>query len=54
MKEISASIVVLAAAVIIVGGFSSQDHDLRTFALLVGSIVGITGLCVWIGSLSSK
>lgn len=50
MKEISASIIFLASAVLVIGGMSDTYHDLRDIILVVGCITGITGFFLWITS----
>jgi hypothetical protein len=53
MKTISASIIVLAAAVIMVGG-SHFTGDTQTFVLAIGSGVCAVGLLGWFVSLKEK
>jgi hypothetical protein len=53
MKQISASIIVLAAAVIMVGG-SHFTGDTQTFILAVGCVVCAVGLWGWFVSLKEK
>jgi hypothetical protein len=53
MKHISASIIVLAAAVIMVAG-SHCDGDTQTFFLAVGCGVCAFGLWRWFVSLKEK
>ena len=54
MKAISASIVVLAAAILIVGGSHIQHSDTKLFVQIVGCVVGLIGLGVWFFSLRDK
>ena len=54
MKAISASIIVLAAAILLVGGSHIQHSDTQLFIQIVGSAVGLIGLGGWIFSLTEK
>jgi hypothetical protein len=58
MKQISASIIVLAAAVIIVGGSLTTDippiSHVQPIVLLIGSGVCAVGLWGWVVSLKEK
>ena len=54
MKAISASIVVLAAAILIVGGSHIQHSDTKLFVQIVGCAVGLIGLGDWYVSLRDK
>jgi hypothetical protein len=47
MKSISASIVVLAGALILVGGSFISRNDTQGVLQLVGGGVGLIGLVVW-------
>jgi hypothetical protein len=47
MKAISASIIVLAAAALVVGGSHIQHSDTALFVQVVGCGVGVIGLCGW-------
>ena len=47
MKALSASIIVLAAAVLITGGSHIQHGDTKLFVQAVGCLVGIMGLGGW-------
>jgi len=51
MKAISASIVVLAAAILLVGGSFIQHSDTKLFVQVVGCAVGLLGLGGWLVSL---
>ncbi len=51
MKSISASIVVLAAAILIVGGSFVQHGDTKLFVQILGCAVGLIGLGGWIVTL---
>lgn len=48
MKSISAAIVVLAAAVLLVGGAYVQHNDSRLFLQIVGCGVGLMGMRGWL------
>jgi hypothetical protein len=48
MKAISASIVVLAGAILLAVGGTIPHGDTSTFVMLVGGIVGVAGLAGWI------
>jgi hypothetical protein len=54
MKAISASIIVLAATILIVGGSQIQHSDTKLFVQVVGCIVGAIGLGGWFVSLKDK
>jgi hypothetical protein len=54
MKLVSASIIVLAAAVLLVGGAHSQRSDARDFLQFVGCVVGLIGLIGWLISFREK
>ena len=54
MKAISASIIVLAAATLLVGGAYIPHADTKVFVQIVGCGVGIIGLWGWIRSLKEK
>ena len=54
MKEMSASIVVVAAAIMITGGASVEHDDSRLFVQGIGCVVGILGLFGWIGAFMEK
>ena len=54
MKSISASIVVLSAAVLIVGGAQIQHDGTQLFVMTVGCGVGLVGLSGWFVSLKEK
>jgi hypothetical protein len=54
MKAISSSIVVLAAAILLLGGSYIQHSDTKLFVQTVGCIVGLIGLGGWIVSLNDK
>ena len=47
MRSISASIVVLSGAVMLVGGAFIQHDQTQGFTQFVGGAVGIIGLVVW-------
>lgn len=53
MKSISASIVVLAAALLVLGGSTLQHSDTRLFLQVLGCGVGSVGLWGWIITLKS-
>ena len=48
MKVVSASIVILAASILITGGSHISDNDTRLFVQVVGCILGLAGLIVWV------
>lgn len=54
MKAISASIIVLAAAILIVGGSHIQHSDTKAFVQVVGCIVGVIGLGGWLITVRDK
>jgi hypothetical protein len=54
MKAISASIVVLAAAILIAGGSHIQHADTRLFVQIVGCALGLLGLGGWFVSFREK
>jgi hypothetical protein len=54
MKAISSSIVVLAAAILLVGGSHIQHGDIRLFVQIVGCGVGLIGLWGWLVSFKEK
>ena len=54
MKAISASIVILAAAMLILGGGFIQHGDTKLFVQAVGCILGLFGLNGWLTSLKEK
>ena len=54
MKAISASIVVLAATVLITGGSHIQHSDTKMFVLVVGCVTGLMGLGGWLVSFKEK
>jgi hypothetical protein len=51
MKSISASIIVLAAAILILGGHVVLHGDTSTFVMALGCAVGVIGLWGWFISL---
>jgi hypothetical protein len=53
MKSISASIIVLAAAILILGS-SHFTGDTQLFVMVVGCGVGVAGLLGWFTSLKEK
>ena len=54
MKAISASIIVLAAAILLVGGSHIQHSDTKLFVQVVGCGVGLIGLWGWFTSMKDK
>ncbi len=54
MKSISASIIVLAAAILIVGGSYIQHSDTKLFVQIEGCGVGLLGLFGWWTTLKDK
>jgi len=54
VKSISASIVVLAGAVLILGGCFVRHVDTQLFVQVVGCAVGALGLWNWFVSLKEK
>jgi hypothetical protein len=54
MKSISASIIVLAAAILILGGSYIQHNDTQLFVQIVGCGVGLIGLGGWLVSFREK
>ena len=53
-KTIRASIIVLAAAILIAGGSHIQHSDTQLFVQIVGCIVGLIGLAGWFVSFREK
>ena len=53
-KHISAAIIVLAAAVLLVGGSYVRHSDTKLFLQSVGCIVGLIGLSGWFLSVREK
>ena len=53
-KAISASIIVLASAILILGGSFIQHSDTKLFVQAVGCIFGVIGLGGWFVSLQEK
>lgn len=54
MKAISASIIVLAAAILLVGGSYIQHDHTQSFVQIVGCAVGLVGLGGWFVSFKDK
>ena len=54
MKVISASIVILAASILITGGSYIQHTDTQLFVQIVGSFVGLIGLIGWYVGFNDK
>lgn len=54
MKSISASMVLLAAAILIVGGSYIPHSDTRLFVQVVGCAVGLISLGGWFVTLKDK
>ena len=54
MKSISAAIVIMASAILIVGGAFVSHGDTQMFVMVVGCGVGLAGLWAWFGSLKDK
>ena len=54
MKTISASIVVLAAAILITGGSHIQHADTKLFVQIVGCVIGLMGMGGWFVSFREK
>lgn len=53
-KHISAAIIVLAGAILILGGSFLRHDDTKLFVQVVGSIFGAVGLVGWFLSSSTK
>ena len=53
-KALSASIIVLAAAILITGGSYIQHADTKLFVKVAGCIVGLIGLGGWLVSYREK
>ena len=47
MKSISAAIIVLAGAGLVVGGAFVRHSDTATFVMVVGCLLGLAGLAGW-------
>ena len=54
MKAISASIVILAAAVLIAGGSHISHNDTKVFVQVVGCGLGLAGLAAWFAGFKEK
>jgi hypothetical protein len=54
MKSISASIIVLAGAAVILGSAHIQHGDTRTFVQSVGCVVAAVGLWGWFKTLKEQ
>jgi len=54
MKSISASIIVVAGTILILGGSYIQHGDTKLFVQIVGCLVGAIGLWGWFVSLKEK
>jgi hypothetical protein len=54
MKAISASIIVLAASVLILGGSNIQHSDTKLFVQVAGCVFGLIGLGGWIHCLRDQ
>lgn len=54
MKSISASIIVLAAAILLAGGSHIQHSDTKLFVQVVGCGVGLIGLWGWFACRKEK
>jgi hypothetical protein len=54
VKSISASIVILAAAVLLAGGSHVAHGQTRVFVQLVGCAAGLLGFGVWFVALQDK
>ena len=54
MKALSASIIVLAAAVLLTGGSHIQHADTKLFVQIVGCVVGLVGLASWFVGFRAK
>ena len=54
MKSISASIIVLAATILILGGSHIPHSDTKVFVQVVGCGLGLVGLWGWFTSLKDK
>ena len=54
MKSISASIIVLAAAILILGGSYIQHDDTKLFVQITGYVIGVIGLRGWFIALKSS
>lgn len=50
MKTISASIIVLAGAIIFATGATIQHNDTKMFVCFVGGGLGIVGLWFWVAA----
>jgi hypothetical protein len=54
MKSISASIVVLSGAIMLVGGSFIQHDQTQAFLQLIGGTVGFIGLVAWFRTLKQS
>ncbi len=54
MKSITSSIVILSAAILILGGAHIQHSDSALFVQVVGCVIGLAGFGGWFVSLRDK
>ncbi len=54
MKAISASIVILSAAILITGGSLVPHADTKLFVQTVGSLVGLLGVGGWVACMRDR
>jgi len=54
MKSISASIIVVAGTVLILGGSYIPHSDTKLFVQIVGCVVGAVGLWGWFQTIKEK
>lgn len=54
MKSISASIIVVAGVVLILGGAQIQHGDTGTFVQVAGCVLGAVGLWGWFVTIRQK
>jgi hypothetical protein len=54
MKAISSSIIVFAAAMLIIAGSFNRDGNAQSFLVIAGCILGVIALAGWILSMGDK
>ncbi len=54
MKALSASIIVLAAAILIASGGHMRHHDTSIAVMGIGCLIGLGGLITWLVTLQQK
>jgi hypothetical protein len=54
MKPLSASIIVLSAAILIASGGHIRHHDTSVAVMALGCLIGLGGLISWLVSFQEK